>query len=691
MLSLNTLRTKFSIVLVALLAIALLSFILGEFKGCSQNEDPEVGTITANGETQSVAYSEFLGSYNDALVWMDNGDAQRKVDAAAIVQGAWHLFKSQNVALPALEELGLVVTEDERVAMWNCQSPSRVIGNDPIQVQSFKDDVNAGNVEYRKYEIINKMAVLDRVEEKFVDLVMAGSYVNSLMVEKGVAANNNAYNVKYVACDYSSIPNSEVEVSQEEIEAYYEANKANYTQTPYRTINYAHFDIKASEEDDAAIKAKAEVAVEKLRNAEDISKYAASHISKGQSFEILTGAELDSISNNKVYGLEKKHDAEDGYYYASRKIESRIVPKTFKLQHIVLPLDEALIDSVYAKATAKGADFEALVEEYSVDQITNESISYAQLPTLEPEYYVPGRIEKPGFRTAELIDALETAKVGDVVVVKDLVAQLNGQQYGGLALISKVVEVGEKVRHYRLAKMTYKVVESAATRDGIYNSAAEFAQKASGSVENFENAETSVLKTSTEVSKQAREVVGLNNSLELLRWAYKAEVGEVSPVFDLKESGWVVAVVAAVNDSEYKSVDEVSAQIKTVLINQKKAALLKDKMQGATLEEIAAKTESQVETAEGVKVGSTNGVESRVVAALAQVPAENAGEVLLVEGKSGVYAVVADVVAVSEEEQLDSALVKTMLQNEARMKVVGQSAQAVEKAVKVDDNTLQHF
>jgi peptidyl-prolyl cis-trans isomerase D len=694
MLSLNTLRTKFGIVLVVFLAIALLSFVLGEFKGCSQNENPEVGTITVNGETQSVAKSDFVGAYNDMLALMDNGQSEAKTED--IVAAAWERFKDQNVEIPSLAELGLVVTEEERVAMWDGESASTVLSGLLMSKPGFLDEVKAGVRSKAEYDAYNKTAVIWRAKEKFYDLVAAGAYVNSLMVDKGVVAENNTYNGKYVACDYSSILDSEVEVSDEEINAYYEANKAKYAQSPYRTISYAHFEISASENDDAAIKAKAEDVLKKLNGVEDMTKAnAVSHVSVGSGFEKLNGAELEAISNGETYGLEKKSDAKNGYYYASREVDSRVVPSTFKLQHIVLPLfDDKLIDSVYNLATANGADFDALVEQYSVKSIMADepqTISYEQLPVLSPEQDIPGYYQAPGVYANNLIDALATAKVGDVLKVNNVALQFKGQIMGEVALITKVLETGDKATHYRLAKLNYKVVETPHTRDSIYNKAVEFAQNASGSVENFENAETSVLKTSVNVDKHNRSVRGLNNSLELLRWAYRAEVGEVSPVFDLKDAGWVVGVVTAVNDAEYKTVDEVSSSIKQELIKQKKAALLKKKMQGASLEEIAANTESQIESFEGVQINSDLGGEERAAAALVQVTADNKGQVILVECNSGVYAVVVDEVVVNEETKVEPALVKNKLQADERLGAFRQAGEAVGKAVKVDDNTLQYF
>ena len=100
MLSLNTLRTKFGIVLVVFLAIALLSFVLGEFKGCSQNQDLAMGKIGTGDDAKEVAYSEFSTAYNEALALY--GENNTNVDQAQVVATAWETLTDKYVAIPAL-------------------------------------------------------------------------------------------------------------------------------------------------------------------------------------------------------------------------------------------------------------------------------------------------------------------------------------------------------------------------------------------------------------------------------------------------------------------------------------------------------------------------------------------------------------------------------------------------------------
>ena len=68
------------------------------------------------------------------------------------------------------------------------------------------------------------------------------------------------------------------------------------------------------------------------------------------------------------------------------------------------------------------------------------------------------------------------------------------------------------------------------------------------------------------------------------------------------DGSYVVATVTAINDDEHKSLESVSAQIKTTLLREKKAAMLREKMQGATLEEVAEAAGAKIESFADAKV-----------------------------------------------------------------------------------------
>ena len=677
MLSLNTLRTQFGVLLSVVIGGALLAFILSlkTEMGFSGN-DPEVGEIAGD----EIHYSEFLAAYEDVKTQMggDNFDYNQSAQAVSM---AWQSLLTDHVLVPDYEKLGLVVTPSERASMLRGELASGVYSSvfadprtgmyDVAAVANFLAQVEGNAEMQRVWNLIDKQARIERSMNKYMDLVRGGAYANALTLNKGVVAENNTYKGHFVACKYSSVADSLVNVSNREIKKYYNDHKSKYEQTPYRSVKYVHFEIEATDADKKAIEESAKLAGAEFEKATDLKGYVrenarASLANTYVAAKSLSADEAKALRAGKVYGPELQGDE----WYASRVAETRNVPDSLELQHIVVSyLDSKLADSLYTVVNKKGADFAALAAKHSISETAAEGgvigkVAYSDLPL-------------------ELADAFVNARKGAVVKVES----------GNAIQIFKVVSTGAVTRHYRLATLAYPIEPSQDTKRDVHKEASLFAVNAKGSVEKFDEAvkTQSVSSSLMNVEQGSRNVPGLVNSLEVVRWANDAKVGDVSDLIKF-DDGYVVAVVTAIDDSEYKSLDKVSSQIKNILLRQKKAVLLKEKMQGATLEEIAANAGSKVEEFKEAKSSAYYvqglGVEPRVLGAV--VAADATGVVLpLVEGNSGVYAVVVDEVATEEKQTLDAERVKAQAAAEAMAS--RRAMWAVQEQANMVDNTVAFF
>ncbi len=679
MLSLNTLRTQFGVVLSVVIGGALLAFILSlkTEMGFSGN-DPEVGEI--NGD--EVHYSEFLAAYEDVKTQMggDNFDYDQSAQAVSMT---WQSLLTDKIFVPGFEKLGLTVAPAERKAMLQGVLSSGVFSSVFADPRTGVYDVKAvteflaqveGNVEMQRlWNLIDKQARIERAMNKYSTLVRRGAYANALTLNKGVTAENNTYKGHFVACKYSSVADSLVKVSPREIKKYYKAHKAQYEQSPYRTVSYVHFEIEPTSEDKKAIEELAKKSGAEFAKAKNVKQYVReeAHASLAGNYvaaSSLSSDEAKALRAGKTFGPELQGEE----WYASRVAEVRNVPATLELQHIVLSYsDSELADSLYTVARKRGADFAALATKYSAAETAVEGgkLGEVKYTDLSPE----------------LADAFASARQGDVIKV----TLGNGIQ------IFKVLKTGSVTRHYRLATLTYPVEASQETKRAVHKSASLFAVDAKESGKKFDevaNSHSTYVSTMS-VNNDSRNVPGLVNSLEVVRWAADAKVGDVSDIIKL-DDGYVVATLAGVDKSEYKSLDKVSAQIKNTLLRQKKAALLKEKMQGATLEEIAANAEAKVEEFADAKTSAYYikglGVEPRVLGAIAAVSADATGALLpLVEGNSGVYAVVVDEVAVEDKQSVDAERVKA--QAEAEAQADRRAMWAVQEQTNVKDLTVRYF
>lgn len=679
MASLNTMRTKFGVILSVIIGGALLAFILSlkTEMGFSGN-DPKVGEIDGD----KILYSEYLTAYDNMKAQMGGDNAYNDEMANQLIAATWQSLLADHVFVPGFDNLGIVVTKSERDAMLtgNHISPvfRNVFGNPRTGeyskdvIAGFMAEVGSNPQAQKMWELINRQALLDRKMNKYFALVRGGANVSALEVERGVAAENNTYNGRYAVCRYSTVADSLVKVSNNEIKEYYNAHKAQYKQKPYRTVSYVAFEVTPTDADKAAVEAEAKKAGEEFIATANLRDYvrenrhatiAANFITAAQ----LSGDEAAALVAGKPFGPELVGNE----WKASRVAEVRNVPDSLELQHIVLSYsDEKLADSLLT-AARKGADFAALAAKFSKAETAENGGKIGTMPYSS--------------LNTEFADALKDARRGDVVKIV----------FGNTIQIMKVGRTGAVKKHMQVATLSYPIEASAQTRNAIHTQASRFATDAKGSVEKFNEAASaqSLSPRVMNVEEGERALRGLDNSLEVVRWAADAKTGVVSDIFNAGKD-YVVAVVTAINTKEYKEVGEVADQIRTALLRDKKAAIIAEKMTGATLDEVAANADIKVNTFENAKAGAYYvqgiGVEPRVLGAITAVPADKTGALSKpIKGNSGVFVFVVDAVATDDAQTAEAERVK--LQAQSADMSLRRAMYAIQELSDVKDNSVKFF
>lgn len=679
MASLNTLRTKFGVLLSIIIAGALLAFILSlkTEMGFSGN-DPKVGEI--NGE--KVLYSEYLDAYDNVKTQMGGDRAYSDEMANQLIGATWQSLVADRVFLPGFEELGIAVSDAERTAMLSGEYPSGVYRNifgnprtgeyDIAVVTEFLSQVQTNPQMQQMWELINRQAKLERQMNKYASLVRGGANVNALEVERGLAAENNTYKGRYALCRYNTVADSLFTVSNSEIKNYYNEHKKLYKQQPYRTVSYVVFDVEPTDDDKAAVESEAKAAAETFATTADIKAFVRENRRASIAGNFITAAQLPddeakALTAGKTFGPELVNNE----WKASRVVEVRNVPDSLELQHIVLSYSEEKLADSLLNAARKGADFAQLAVANSIAETAAEGGKIGTVPfaSLAPEF----------------ADALTGVRRGEIVKIV----------YGNVIQLMKVVNTGKVQKHMQIATLAYPVEASAATKRAVHNEASLFAVNAKGSVEKFNETanERSLSPRVMNVERGERAIRGLDNSLEVVRWANDAKVGAVSDIFNIGKD-YVVAVVTTINDKEYKEVGEVANQIRTALLRDKKFEQIAAKMQGATIDEVAENAGVKVSTFENAKLGAYYvqgiGVEPGLLGAIAAVPADKAGELSApVKGNGGVFVFVVDEVAAEDAQTTEAERVKLQAQTEDMS--MRRAMFAVQEMAEVKDNSVKYF
>ena len=243
MASLNTLRTKYGIIVSVVIILALLAFIisLGPEMGFGSN-DPKVGEI--NGD--KISYSEYLNEY-ETVKSFTGASESTEAESDALATATWRSLITKHLFTPSLQQVGLDVTEQERMAMISGEHLSQAYytafadpttgAYDVQAVTSFLAQVSTMPEYQSMWSFMNEQAVAERLMSKYMGLVKAGTYANKLEVAQGVTAANESRNGRMVVLPYTNVDNASVEITDAEINNYFNAHKHLYTKAPYRAIS----------------------------------------------------------------------------------------------------------------------------------------------------------------------------------------------------------------------------------------------------------------------------------------------------------------------------------------------------------------------------------------------------------------------------------------------------------------------
>ncbi|MFR9651926.1 MAG: peptidylprolyl isomerase [Rikenellaceae bacterium] len=636
MATLNTLRTRFGILLSAIIAFALLAFIFSlKSEMGFGGSDPVIAEV--NGK--DITYSEYISEY-EGIKLLNGVDESNEQQADMLYRAAWQALVTKFAMEPGYEELGIIVSDAERMAIIRGEVPTQTMFNNFFDRSTGQYNIEAingflisaqGNPEAeRAWQLINEQARIERESNKYVALFSAGINLNDLEVASSVESANKSFAGRWASKRYSSIADSLVSISANEIKEYYNNNKSSYKREPSRTISYAMFPVSPSKSDQSALEADAKRLAEGFEVATDIRNFvresrkgsiAQNYVLESQ----LPSTESSVLVTGAMYGPQKSGDN----WRLSRVESILIASDTLTMRQIVLPYTESnLADSLYTALQSDGSKFAAAADQYSTGQggaMRGGDIGAVPFSAL----------------TEEFATKLAPAKVGSVLKF----------EIGDMIQIIQVYDAGKRTKHYRLASIELPIIPSNETRNLAHGKAGAFAVDARGA-ESFNDVakEADVTPRNANLTAATRTISSVQGSREVARWAHSAKVGEVSPIFNV-DGGYLVAILSDINDNEYSSIKEVEPTIRRKLIADKKYDMILSQLSGSTFEQQAESLGSKISDFEGVNFSSTYvtglGVEPRVIGAISSSTEGSLSPAI--KGNSSLFIFVVDKVEESSE------------------------------------------
>ncbi|WP_417016142.1 peptidylprolyl isomerase [Alistipes sp.] len=676
MASLNTLRTKFGVVLSIIIALALLAFILSlkTEMGFSGN-DPRVGVI----DGEKINYSEYYDQY-EQIKAQNNIQESDEQQSAMLANAVWQSLISKYVLTPGFKRLGIRVTEPERMAMASGEQPSQAFYNafaDPRTgqynvdaISQFLAQAETNPQAAQLWSQLNEQARLEREMQKYFGLIRGGVYVNSLEVAQGVKSANETFSGKWAGKKFSSVPDSLFNVSSSDLRAYYNSHKDQFKQLPSRTLSYVVFEVSPTDDDLLALEKKAAEVGKEFGAAEDVKSFVRGNRNGKIAENYVTGAQLSdeeakALMAGEMYGPVLKNNE----WTMARVLDVKMAPDSIGIRHIVLPYtQDALADSLLT-VLRNGGDFAAAAAQYSVYDATAAN---------------GGEVGVMPFSTftGEFAENLAGVKTGDIVKIAS----------GDAIQLMQIYRADKPSKHIQVASITYPVEASDATRRDIHNQAGSFMVNAKGSTEAFADAasEAAVTPRVATLSQGDRTIRGLDDSRDVARWAYGAKKGDVSEIFTVGKD-YVIAMLTDIDDDDYASLEKVAAQVRAQVLRDKKYDYILKELSGSTLAEQAASLGSEVSDFSGVSFGSFYidgvGLEPRLAGAIAS--SDKGALSAPVKGLSGLYVFQVDDIQTADKQTTEGEKVRAQAMAEGMAQQFAMPA--IQQMAKIQDLRGKYF
>ena len=568
---LEKIRVKMGAFITVLIAVALLSFIIDpstlESTMSMFSSKYDVGEMNGEG----VSYQDYQKKvdYFTQIYQMTNGSATNDQVQDMINNSAWQNEIADRVIMPAIANAGLTLGEEELYDMTQGSNISPIISSEPSFVdengnfdkarlaqfvQAIPQDQSGQLQMYWKY--LEDNMVKDQLMTKYISLLEKSNVMSAVELNRAIAENNTTYSVSFVVKPYMFATDSTITVSNQEVKAYYEANKHNYKQQESKDIEYVVYEVVPSAEDFELTEKDINKVYGEFTTTASMKNFLARN--SDQPFNALyykkdelssLPAEVAEFGKTAKVGETLAPVQADNMFIAARIMDMKNLPDSVFVKHILLQgAAESKADSLIQVLNKKG-DFVAMAKEFSADQ--NPNVAEAgDLGWMTQQYMIPG------------FESVISAKVNEIMKLKTT--------YG--THIVKVVKTTKPVEKIQMALLVKEAVAGKKTYADYYAKANDLASKCEGKLDKFNAAVKEMNLTSypaIRVLPSAKTIANYERAKEVVRWINENEQGAVSPIISVDNKYFFVVAITAEHEGGIADFNEVATQIKQVLTIEK--------------------------------------------------------------------------------------------------------------------------
>ncbi|MDR1724782.1 MAG: SurA N-terminal domain-containing protein [Bacteroidales bacterium] len=653
---------------VAIVAIAIVAFILGDLAKKGQKSPNEIAKVN----DYDITFSEFNFNVEQAEINMkqqNQTNALTNEQSFQIKQQVFNQLLQEKLLDEQCEYLGLVVGEDEMNDLFFGDFIHPMVRQqitDPktgqVNIQAIKQHIaqldKLQPEEQLAWKNFERYVKISTLQQKYEKLLASGLYMPKALAKHIADISNKTIDTRYVVLPFSSIEDKDIKLVDNDYKKYYNEHIKEFViNETFREVNFVKFavtptpaDIQAINDSVAQIYAnfqiteKADLPSFVSLNSEknyDSAYYKKEDLKTYYSDSVLAGKSIGSF-------IEPRQVGSSWVMGKITNIQSR--PDSIRLSIIAILNNnvskeiprtpeqaKTLSDSILKESKANPSAFETFVQN-SDDNTTKEKMGDLG--------WIPDNA-----LSAVLLEPSLTLAKNSVFAIDASDMNPNFPENSG-TIIVKLTDKTESVSKIQMATIVVDIRASDKTINGIKDKADIFL----GNVKNMNEFTAAAQKQNLNIqTAQVRDMdfqfQGTPYCREIIKWAFndKTKKGDVAPeVYQLNDMFLVVGV-KNVWEKGTLPLEEIRTQLEPQIKLEKKSEKLMEKANkllasNKTIETFATAAALTIDSVSGTSFSdpyfAQAGPEMRIIGTLST--ATKTGMLKPIKGFNGIYIVNVD-------------------------------------------------